>query len=97
MALILRQAARDDEFIGHLTPESLVLISTPDRLAGIRGKVEMRLTMSIDHFYHPNRFVDGEPDYLRFSTSVLSHASGKYADLDLLKLTLSANAATLAR
>lgn len=97
MALILRQSAKEDEFIGHLTPESLVLISTPERIAGVRGKVEMRLNMSIDHFYHPNRYVDGEPDYLRFSASTLTYAAGRYADLDLLKQVLIANAEILAQ
>jgi PleD family two-component response regulator len=97
LALILRQAAKEDEFIGHLTPESLVLISTPDRLASIRSKVEMRLNMSIDHFYHPSRFAEGEPDYLRFSASTLTYAAGKYADPDLLKQALVANAETLAQ
>jgi PleD family two-component response regulator len=97
LALILRQAAKEDEFIGHLTPEALVLISTPDRLASIRSRVEMRLKMSIDHFYHPSRFINGEPDYLRFTASTLTHAAGRYADLDLLKQALTASAEILAQ
>ncbi len=97
MALILRQAAREDEFIGHLTPESLVLISTPERLVSVRSKIEMRLNMSIDHFYHPSRHAAGEPDYLRFSAALLPHTAGRYADLDLLKQALIANAETLAQ
>jgi PleD family two-component response regulator len=96
IALILRQAAREDDFLAHLDGESLVLIAGADRIGAIRTKVEGRLALSVDHFYHPPRTLPGIPNYLKLSCAVLTSNAGRFADLDAIKQALAAASVAVA-
>jgi PleD family two-component response regulator len=84
VALILRQAARDDDFIGHVDSEAMVLISTPERMPAIKSRVMTRLSMSIDHFYHTDRAADSDTNYLKFNVGALNAPTMRYPNREVL-------------
>jgi PleD family two-component response regulator len=98
VTLIMRNALREfgseDDLICHLNPEAFVAITTADRVANIRGRVETRLQMSLEHFYHPQHNGDEPEDFLHVDCGVLDHTSGNYDDLESLKAKLTATLPT---
>ncbi len=47
----VRDAGNDADFVGHLDNSSFVIISTAERIDGIRERIEMRLQNSLEYFY----------------------------------------------
>lgn len=94
VTLIMRNALREfgseEDMIAHLTAESFVAVTTAERVANIRARVETRLQMSLDHFYHPQHNGDEPEDFLHVDCGVLDYTSGNYDDIDTLKEQLRA-------
>jgi GGDEF domain-containing protein len=93
VTLIMRNALREfgteDDLIAHLNAEAFVAVTTADRVGNIRTRVETRLQMSLDHFYHPQHNGEEPEDFLRVDCGVLDYTSGNYDDIDSLKAKLT--------
>ncbi|MDZ4764535.1 MAG: response regulator [Chloroflexota bacterium] len=96
VALILRQATREGDFLAHLDAEALVLLTQPDRLAAVKSKVVTRLNMSIDHFYHADHTTDGDSEVLKFAIGALNAPTMRYPNTDALIRALTDAAEPLA-
>ncbi|MBL8132718.1 MAG: response regulator [Anaerolineae bacterium] len=87
---LLRDGGTEDEFLGHLEPEVLVLVTTPERAAALRDKIIMRVNLSIPHFYRPQERESGRANYLRMDSGILNSADGVIDDFESLKTALLA-------
>lgn len=86
----VRELGNEDDFIGHLSPEEFIIISTADKAEAIRQRVETRVKQSIEHFYRPTETETYEPDYLRLNTGSIESGSGRYETADDFKTALIA-------
>ena len=48
---VIKEARREGDFIGHLSPEELIIITTESRARDIETRIHNRLTPSMDYFY----------------------------------------------
>ncbi|MCK6577905.1 MAG: response regulator [Anaerolineae bacterium] len=87
---LLRDGATEEEFLGHLDPEALVLVTTPERAAALRDKIIMRVNLSIPHFYRPQERESGHANYLRMDSGILNSTDGDIDDFESLKAALLA-------
>jgi PleD family two-component response regulator len=90
----VREHSRADDFIGHLSPEDFLIITTPEKVDEIKARVESRVRQSREYFY-PLRDREKARDSteiatLRLRSAVLKGQGGVYADLDELKTALYA-------
>ncbi len=95
VTLMIRNAARDDgnedDFIGHLDPSEFVIITTAEKSAAIRARIETRIRQSIEHFYRPNeRESDTPSDFLKLHTGMIERGTTEYKDADAIKTALMA-------
>ncbi len=96
VTLMVRNAVREfgetDDFVGHLDPESFLIITGVGRVGRIRERIETRIRQSREYFY-PLKDRDKarqamEADQLHLSSGVLDHTSGKYETMEKLKEAL---------
>lgn len=88
----LREFGNEDDVLCHLTPETLVIVTTADKIESIRSRVEMRVRLSLNHFYsRPPDANDRGEDYLSVNTGVVYAQTDKYGDVDAVKAALSAS------
>ncbi|MDX2163543.1 MAG: response regulator [bacterium] len=97
VTLMIRNAVRefgnDDDFIGHLSAEEFLIVTTADRVGNIRNRVETRIRQSIEHFYRPKeREETDHQDFLKLYTGLVdhAHASAPFKDGDGIKDALTA-------
>jgi PleD family two-component response regulator len=94
VTLMVRNAVReygsDDDFIGHLAPEDLVIVTTIDKAGNIRDRIETRIRQSLEHFYPPKAREAMETHHLKLTTRALDHTAGPFAELETLKAALLA-------
>ncbi|NDJ63324.1 MAG: response regulator [Chloroflexi bacterium] len=86
----LRELGNENDFMGHLEPESIVIVTTTDRVETIRERIQKRITQSIEHFYRPQEREARQTDYLRLEIGNLDHTSGPHESVEALKSALSA-------
>ncbi len=96
VALMVRNAVREfgheDNFIGHLGTEELVVITTPEATKNIRERLEARVQQSREYFY-PVRDRQRVPDMpesalLRMSSAVLNSTDGTFETAEDLRAAL---------
>ncbi len=96
VTLMVRNAVREygeeKDFIGHLGPESFVIITNPDSVDEIQERIERRIAQSREYFY-PLRDRDRakeamEASHLRILSAYLTHSDGPYENVDTLKTKL---------
>jgi PleD family two-component response regulator len=99
VTLMVRNAVRehgsDEDFIGHLSigSDDFVIITSAEKVAKIRERIESRIKQSREYFY-PLKDRDKareamEANHLRLSSSVIDHTAAKPEDLDALKKALT--------
>lgn len=94
--LMIRNAVREfgneDDFIGHYSPETFALISTVDRVANIRQRIETRIRQSIEHFYRPPEQDGKKTDFLKVETCTVEHnnAAAPFKDGEAIKAVVVA-------
>jgi DNA-binding response OmpR family regulator len=93
VTLMIRNADRDDgnedDFIGHLDAHDFVIISTADKAAAIRTRIETRIRQSIEHFYRPKeRETDTQSGFLNLHTAMIQRGATEYKDADAIKQAL---------
>jgi len=47
----IQEAQRESDFIGHVSPEELIIITTESRARDLEARIQNRLTQSMDYFY----------------------------------------------
>ncbi len=89
----LREFGAEDDLIAHFDAEEVVIVTTPERVANIRERVETRIKQSLTHFYRPQER-DTQSDYLTLATGIVDHTAGTFDDIDALKDQLRASLQT---
>jgi PleD family two-component response regulator len=98
VTLMIRNAVREhgneDDFIGHLGPEDFIVITTPEKVAEIRQRIENRVRQSREYFY-PLKDRDrakeaAEAKQLRLRSGLLEKSAGSYENVDAIKNALYA-------
>jgi DNA-binding response OmpR family regulator len=96
VALMVRNAVRefghDDDFIGHLGPESFLVVTSVDVTRSIRERLEARVQQSREYFY-PVRDRQKVRDMLEdapldLACVVVSHSDGPFETVDDLRAAL---------
>ncbi len=89
VTLMIRNAVREygneDDFIGHLSTEDFIIITTLDKVANIRVRIETRVKQSIEHFYRPREREADSTSYLKLHTGVIDHTMGNFNTADEIK------------
>jgi DNA-binding response OmpR family regulator len=83
---IVREYGGDADVMCHLSPDTLVVVTTVDQISAIRSRIETRVRLSLAHLTSPHDGEDG--DRLALDTRVVDHTSGAFADADALKARL---------
>lgn len=85
----LREHGSEDDFVGHISPEVLVVITAQDIAERVKKRLESRIEQSREIFY-PLRDREkarkaAEENLLRLVAGILSYADGPFISLDRLK------------
>jgi PleD family two-component response regulator len=97
VTLMVRNAVREfgneDDFISHLGAEEIVILTTTDKIASIRDRIETRIRHSLTHFYRPKDLETPETHFLTLSTGVVDHQTKQFNDAESVRQALSATIA----
>lgn len=87
----LREYGNEDDVICHLAAEELVIVTTDDKIANIRSRIETRIRLSLNNFYRRPHTEDQpeDADYLSLETGIVNYASGKYDDFETVRKALA--------
>jgi PleD family two-component response regulator len=81
-----REAGSPSDFLGHLSAEDLVVVTTEGRAIDLRDRIRSRLSQSIEYFYPlRERQASTGADRLQLSIGVLTASSALPADVNGLK------------
>jgi len=68
----MREHGNDSDFLGHLAPEQLTILTTADKVAAIRQRAELRIRYSLETFYRSKDENDpNAPGFMQLYTGVL--------------------------
>lgn len=89
MSNAVREVGSDEDFIGHLDQHDFIIISSKDKIASIRERIEIRIRQSMEYFY-PLKDRDKarqamEASSLKLLIGQLHDGEGPFDDLDALK------------
>ena len=89
----LREYGNEEDVICHLALEELVIVTTEDKIANIRSRIETRIRLSLNNFYRRPQTEDQpeDADYLSLETGIVDHTTGKYDDFEAVRAALSAS------
>ena len=88
----VREVGGTSDFIGHLTPDDFVLVSSLQNLAALAERIQTRLEQSLDYFYplKDRDRRDLEEGRLTLRIKQMVPSQGPFADLAALKAKLLA-------
>ncbi len=89
MSNAVREVGSEEDFIGHLDQHDFIIISSKDKIASIRERIEIRIRQSMEYFY-PLKDRDKarqamEASSLKLLIGQLHDGEGPFDDLDALK------------
>lgn len=86
----LREIGGQDDFIGHLGLTDFVVVTKPERLSALEGRVRSRLEQSLDYFYpiKDRENIARSNKRLEIRVGVLRPSEARFASLDALKTAL---------
>jgi PleD family two-component response regulator len=96
VTLMVRNAVREhgtpEDYIGHIDPESFIVITKTENAKQIRDRVRSRIEQSREYFY-PLKDRDKareamEASYLRLASAIIKRDAGPFKDIDALKEAL---------
>jgi PleD family two-component response regulator len=98
VTLMIRNAVREhgseDDFIGHLGPEDFIVVTTPEKIAEIRERIENRIRQSREYFYplkdRERAKEAAESNQLRLRSGTLQKSAGPFETVESLKSALYA-------
>jgi len=89
----VREHGGEGDFIGHLGPEQLVILTSPNHIPAIRQRAETRIRYSLETFYRP-KDDRGEPadadGFMTLHVGVIDASQGPFASLEDLRARLIA-------
>jgi DNA-binding response OmpR family regulator len=89
---IAREVSGADDFVGHISSEEFVVITTEGRAKEINDRVQARLTQSMDYFYPlKDRPAEGNPqkgNRLSLATRVISASKAHFTDTSAVKAAI---------
>lgn len=100
VTLMVRNAVREHgsagDYIGHLEPESFVIITQKENVERIRERIESRIRQSREYFY-PLKDRDKareamEANHLKLTSGVIDHTDGPFDSMEAIKDALNATA-----
>ena len=81
ITLMVRNAVREyggeEDFVGHLGEEEFVIVTTPNKVNGIRSRLETRVRQSLNHFYRAD---DHNTGFLTLAAGALVVQLGMFDD-----------------
>jgi PleD family two-component response regulator len=88
----VREVGGTSDFIGHLTPDDFILVSSLQNLAVLAERIQTRLEQSLDYFYPLKDRDRGELEEGRLSLRIqqMTPDRGPFADMEALKAKLLA-------
>lgn len=90
----VRRYGNESDLVAHFEPETLAILTTPQRVKDIHNRLERRIRLALPRFYRAGDSQQGErADYLDIKTGLLDHSSGVYSRVSNLKANLSATLA----
>ena len=96
VTLMVRNAVREfgseDDFISHLGAEEFVILTTDDKIANIRDRIETRIRHSLTHFYRPKE-LEADADFLSLQIGTVDHQTQTFNDAESVRQALSATIA----
>ena len=98
ISMMIKNAVREmngeDDFVGHLAPEDFMVITTPEKVSTLRGRITTRINQSSEYFYplRDRETTHHKPDveYISLKSGVVQSGGTAYADIDALKEALLA-------
>jgi GGDEF domain-containing protein len=87
----VREVGRFSDFIGHLTSDTILIVTTPDTINQLRERVTIRLQQTLDYFYPLNdreRPLSAQ-DRLRVEIKQIDSSAGKFSSVEDLKIALA--------
>jgi DNA-binding response OmpR family regulator len=87
---IIREIGSPQDFLGHLTQDQFVLVTTRDKVKQLREKITTRIDQSLDFFYpiKDRAAPDHKENRLAILSAELVGKPGQFEDLDSLKTAL---------
>lgn len=84
------QSGGEKDFLGHLTSEDFLIITSPPRAAELQDRIDSRLARSMDYFYPLKDRLAASPlrDPLSMSLGLLTAADCTATDVDALKVAI---------
>jgi PleD family two-component response regulator len=98
VTLMIRNAVREhgneEDFIGHLGPDDFIVITTPEKVAEIRQRIENRIRQSREYFYplkdRERAKEAADTEQLRLRSGLLEKKAGPFENVEALKTALYA-------
>jgi DNA-binding response OmpR family regulator len=86
----IRDIGSPEDFLGHLTQEQFVIVTTPDKVKQLREKISLRIDQSLDYFYpiKDRAAPDHKKKRLAIQSASMFGKQGPFEDLDSLKTAL---------
>ncbi len=86
----LREVSNQDDFLGHISPTSFVLVAAPGVLDALQERLRSRLEQSLDYFYpiKDREQVARRTDRLAVKMAELSSVAGRFTGADQIKTEL---------
>ncbi|MEM9950871.1 MAG: response regulator [Chloroflexota bacterium] len=92
VTLMVRNAVREygaeDDFIGHLSQESFIIITNPDAVEDIQERAERRISQSREYFFPLRDRVKSQDamskDNLQFTSGIVTSDDGSYETVQAL-------------
>jgi DNA-binding response OmpR family regulator len=96
VTLMIRNAVREfgaeSDFIGHLSQENFVIITSPDVVDEIQDRIERRIAQSREYFFPLRDRVRAkeamDQNNLKIASGIIKHSDGPFADLAAIKAKL---------
>jgi len=84
------QSSGEGDFLGHLTAEDFLIVTSAGRVADLRDRIDARLAHSMDYFYPLKDRLAASPmrDPLCVSLGVVTAAETTAEDVDQLKVAI---------
>lgn len=87
----LREHGNDSDFLGHLAPEQLIVLTTADKVNAIRQRAEMRIRYSLETFYRSKDEADPHAEgFMHLHTGIVDASQGPFHEAGALMQRLMA-------
>jgi CheY-like chemotaxis protein len=87
----VREIGKANDFIGHLNPDEIIVVTTPQNLPGLAERIQTRLEQTLEYFYplKDREWVDQQENRLAVHLFQLNARQGTFSSLQDLKEKLA--------